>query len=112
MPKGKTQTSTHLPAKIPHLELDVLVLECLNIEPDGRHCCHGLVHLQSDWRRVENGGLQQRPRAHSRKMDVLPALSSPRMRMRTSLLPNSDENSLDIHTPMMAGVEELGGSEG
>ena len=43
---------TGLPAEIPHLELDVLVLERFHIEPDGRDGLLNFAGLEAVWQQI------------------------------------------------------------
>ena len=43
-PKG---TNTRLAAQIPHLECQILIFQCLNVETNGRYCGHNFVQLHA-----------------------------------------------------------------
>ena len=45
--KKRGHAGAHLPTQVPHLEFNVLVLHGFNVETDGGHRGHGLIHLQS-----------------------------------------------------------------
>lgn len=78
-------------ADVPHVEFNVLVRDCFDVEADGRDGRDGLVEFEF----IENGcgGLAKSGvgRGGMREGNVLvfPAASSPSMRRRISLEPNS-----------------------
>lgn len=110
-----------LPAQVPDLELDVLVLQRLHIEADGGHSLLDFIGLQTVCQRphtrrrvslslplLSSSSRKNAKRAseadragYVHRMVVLPALSRPRIRMRTSLLPKSDAKTLDTRIPML-----------
>ena len=90
--------NARLPAEVPHLEFDVLVLQGLYVEPDGRDRLFDLTCLQPVCR-SEGGvcgrrganvsgscvrGAGNEAHANSQRIVVLPALSKPSTRMRAS----------------------------